>query len=53
MLDEQKKTVEKKIEDMEDVENTSEGEQSTVLSDKLFGKSNADQVKKQETEVGP
>ncbi|KAL6196255.1 hypothetical protein ACLB2K_031870 [Fragaria x ananassa] len=50
VLDEQKKTVEKKIEDMEDVENTSEGEQSTVLSDKLFGKSNADQVKKQETE---
>nr|XP_011461083.1 PREDICTED: uncharacterized protein LOC101298100 isoform X2 [Fragaria vesca subsp. vesca] len=50
VLDEQKKMVEKKIEDMEDVENTSEGEESTVLSDKLFGKSNTDQVKKQETE---
>ncbi|KAL6205438.1 hypothetical protein ACLB2K_022697 [Fragaria x ananassa] len=51
VLDEQKKMVEKKIEDMEDVENTSEGEESTVLSDKLFGKSNTDQVKKQETEL--
>ncbi|XP_050370326.1 uncharacterized protein LOC126788380 [Argentina anserina] len=49
-LEDQKKSVEKKIEDMEDVENTSEGEQSTVLTDKMFGKSNMDQIKNQEAE---
>ncbi|XP_062015321.1 uncharacterized protein LOC133731893 [Rosa rugosa] len=50
LLEEQRKAVEKRIEDMEDAENASEGDQSTVLSDKMYGKSNADQVKEQEAE---
>lgn len=53
MLEEQKKTVEKKVEDMEDVENTSDADQSPELSDQMYGKSNTDEVKKQETEVRP
>lgn len=53
MLEEQKKTVEKKVEDMEDVENTSDADQSPELSDQMYGKSNTDQVEKQETEVRP
>lgn len=53
MLEEQKKTVEKKVEDMEDVENASDADQSPELSDQMYGKSNTDEVKKQETEVRP